>query len=118
MITKEEFIKFITSYKEFESAIDRIEKAVCGRRYGCNLFESDWYEAVGKMLDIFLDLHFTESGSDWITYYLFEDVKDKTVIVTNKDIFNEEIEVEYHLNSIDELWEFLLSDINLYFKNV
>jgi hypothetical protein len=32
-------------------------------------------------------------------------------------MFNKEEEIEYHLNSINELWDFLLTDKKLYFKN-
>jgi len=119
MISKELFIKYINEYQVFEKAIERVEYAISGKKFGCNLFESDWYSAVGEMLDTFLDSHFTEYGADWIYYYLFEDVDDKEVVITKpKDIFNEQEEIKYHLNSIDELWNFLISDKERYFKNV
>lgn len=116
MITKEEFTKFITQYQIFEKALDRLSEALSGSKYGLPLFETDWGEAVGKMLDIFLDSHFTKDGVDWVTYYLFEDVEDKEVTFTEQDIFGEK-KFEYHLNSIDELWNFLLIDKVRYFKN-
>lgn len=119
MITKEEFTKYITEFQNFEQAIDRMEEAISGSRHACNLWESDWYDSVGRMLDTFLDSHFTEKGIDWVSYYLFETVDDKLVTIkTEADMFNEEKEIEYHLNSIDELWNFLLTDKELYFKNV
>ena len=50
---------------------------------------------------------------------MFEDIEDKLVTVKqDKDIFNEEKEIEYHLNSLEELWDFLLTDKKAYFKNV
>ena len=119
MISKEDFSKFILEFQTFEQAIDRIEEAISGSQYGCGLWESDWYTAVGRMFDIFIDTHFTEKGADWVFYYMFEPVEDKLVTVKQeKDIFNEEKEIEYHLNSIDELWDFLLTDKKAYFKNV
>lgn len=119
MINKEEFIKFIQSYIEFQESIDNFDKAITGKNYPTILFETKWYEAVGMMLDTFLDSHFTDEGEDWIFYWLWEDVEDKKVVVTRpKDMFNEEKKLEYHLNSIDELWNFLLTDTKQYFKNV
>ena len=118
MITKEEFTEYILNYQAFEQAINRMEEAFSGRKYGCNLFDCDWIDSVGKMLDIFIESHFTETGSDWVFYYLFETVGDKKVTITKEaDLFKEKEEVEYHLNSIDELWDFLLTDKKLYFKN-
>ena len=117
MISKEDFFKFILEYQTFEQAIDRIDAAISGSIYGCGLWESDWYSAVGKMFDLFVNTHFTELGADWVFYYMFEDIEDKLVTIKQeKDIFNEEKEIQYHLNSIDEL--FLLTDKKAYFKNV
>ena len=119
MISKEDFFKFISEFQTFEQAIDRMEEAISGSQYGCGLWESDWYSAVGRMFDIFIDTHFTEQGADWVFYYMFENIKDKIVTVKqDKDIFNEEKEIEYHLNSLEELWDFLLTDKKAYFKNV
>ena len=119
MISKEDLSKFILEFQTFEQAIDRMEEAISGSQYGCGLWESDWYSAVGRMFDIFIDTHFTEQGADWVFYYMFENIEDKIVTVKqDKDIFNEEKEIEYHLNSIDELWDFLLTDKKAYFKNV
>ena len=119
MIKKEEFVKYINSYKEFDKAIERLSEAISGSKYGCNIFESDWYESVGRMLDVFMDSHFTEAGVDWICYYLWENVDDKAAYIKqNKDMFNKEKEIRYPLDTIDELWDFLLTDKETYFKNV
>ena len=119
MISKEDFFKYLTEFQTFEQAVDRMETAISGSKYGCGLWESDWYSAVGKMFDIFVDTHFTEQGADWVSYYMFENIEDKLVTIKQeKDIFDEEKEIEYHLNSIDELWDFLLIDKKAYFKNV
>ena len=114
MITKDEFSKFLTEYEFFEEATRRMKEAFCGKSH---LFvECDWVDSVGKMLDIFIESHFTEKGSDWVYYYLFENIDDKKVVIEVEDMFGIE-EKEYHLNSIDELWEFLLTDKKIYFKN-
>ena len=117
MITKEEFIQYITEFQKFDEAIERIEIAVGGSKCACNLWESDWYSNVSKLLDIFVDSHFTEKGADWVYYYLFENINDKKVIIEVEDMFGTD-KKEYHLNTIDELWNFLLTDTKLYFKNV
>lgn len=119
MITKEEFIKFIQSYIEFQESVDNFDKAITGKSYPTILFETKWYEAVGKMIDSFLDSHFTDFGIDWISYFLWEDTDDKAAYVKQEgDMFNEEKEIRYPLESADELWNFLLTDKKLYFKNV
>lgn len=119
MITKGEFIKFIQSYIEFQDSVDNFDKAITGKSYPSILFETKWYEAVGRMLDSFLDSHFTDYGIDWICYFLFEDVNDKAAYIKQEgDMFNEEKEIRYSLESADELWDFLLTDKKLYFKNV
>ena len=118
MITKEEFVKYLTQYQIFEKAMDRLSEALSGSKYGIPLFETDWGEAVGEMLDIFLMSHFTVNGADWVTYYLFENVEDHEVVITKEaDMFEGEEKIIYHLNSIDELWDFLLTDKKAYFKN-
>ena len=118
MITKEEFIKFIQSYQEFENSVDRFDKAITGKSYPSILFETKWYEAVGRMLNSFLDSHFTDYGIDWICYFLFEDVDDKAAYIKQEgDMFNEEKEIRYSLESADKLWNFLLTDVKAYFKN-
>ena len=118
MITKEEFTKYLTQYQIFDKAMDRLSEALSGSKYGLPLLETDWGDAVGKMLDIFLDSHLTVDGADWVTYYLFEDIEDKLVeIIEPADMFNKEKKIEYHLNSLDELWDFLLTDKKTYFKN-
>ena len=119
MISKELFVKYLEQYQRFNIAFERIEEALMGKKYSSNLYESDWFESVGCMLDLFLESHFTEKGADWISYYLWEDVDDKAAyIIQDKDIFNEEREIRFPLNTLDELWDFLLTDKNLYFKNV
>ena len=117
MITKEEFVKYLTEYQSFEKAITRLGEALGGKGY-YYIYECDWYDNVGQMLDIFIDSHFTESGADWIYYYLFENVEDHEVVITKEaDMFEGEEKIIYHLNGIDELWDFLLTDIKHYFKN-
>ena len=121
MITKEELNKFLDLYSNFDKSIIRMGEAISGKPYpyiSTDLFETDWYETVNEMFYTFLESHFTETGIDWITYYFFEDMEDHLVTVNiSADLFNKEHEVEYHLNSVDELWDFLMTDKKLYFKD-
>ena len=120
MITKSEFVDFIQNFKKFEEAIDRIDHCLMGNdKYSAELWESDWYIAVCEMFDTFINSHFTEAGADWINYSLFETIEDKIAYIKQpEDMFEKEKEIEYHLNTIDELWDFLNTDKKLYFKNV
>lgn len=117
MITKEQFIKFITEYKNFEEAIDRIDQAVSGRSWRLNLFECDWYNSVGIMLDTFLDSHFTNNGCDLVTWWLFEDVDKLITQKVDPDLFNGESEIEYDVEDIEALWDYIQKYKNDYLLN-
>ena len=118
MITKEEFIKYISEYQEFEKAIDRIERALSGKSFfRVDLFECDWWESVGIMLDVFTESHFTSLGQDTISWWLWEDV-DKVIYETVKpDLFNgEEKEIEIDVSTLEGLWNYMINHKNDYFK--
>lgn len=117
MISKELFVKFLKQYQTFNKAFERIEKAIMGRPYSSNMYESDWYESVGYMLDLFLESHFNEYGCDLINAYLFEDCKEFWV---NKDktLFEDEKEEHYVYNTLEELYDVLLKFKKDYFLNV
>ena len=118
MITKKEFFEFIRNYKKFESAVERMERAIAGEHAYCNLFETDWFDAVGKIYDIFIDSHFTEFGADLVNWWMFEDVDH--IIWQNKeaDLFNGKSEIEYDVNDKLDLWNYMLKYKKDYFKNV
>ena len=108
MITKKHFVDFITKFQEFEDSVDRISLALSGRKYAIDLFECDWYDAVGQMLDTFLKSHFTDDGCDVINYYLFEDCEHVIYEKQDKDLFNtEEKEITYHLDTLDDVWKYI-----------
>lgn len=114
MITKEEFFKFINNYECFCQGMRKIDKI-----FNSNVLECEWCDAVSIMLDSFIYSHFTDIGADWVYYYLFETISDKKVKMKIEGVLFEEGKVvEYHLNSLGELWDFLLINKNLYFKNV
>lgn len=120
MITKKDFFEFLRNYKKFESSIKRIEKAISGDEpyYNVCLFESDWYQAVDKIYDIFINSHFTELGIDLINWWMFEDVDH--IIWENReaDLFNGKSEIEYDVNDKVDLWNYMLKYKKDYFKNV
>ncbi len=108
MITKELFIKFINQYKKYNSAFERLEEALMGRKYISNLYESDWNEAVGYMLELFLESHFTEEGCDLINWWLFEDVPHIIYTSYEADLFNKEIKIQYDVENIEDLWDYMI----------
>ena len=117
MITKEEFIKFIKAYEEFEEGIDNLENFLSGgERHGVNLWDSNWVDAVCKMWDQFIYSHFTEEGSDLINWWKFEDVDHIITQTVSPDLFNGKSKIEYDVNNIEDLWNYLTKFSSDYFK--
>jgi hypothetical protein len=111
MITKKEFINFIKSYETFENGID------CLNRYlKANLWECDWVDAVSRMWDQFMYSHFTEEGSDLINWWKYEDVDHIITHVIDPDLFHGKSEIEYDVNDIEDLWNYLTKFSSDYFK--
>ena len=119
MINKKEFIEFVKVYEEFENGINRVEKALNeDKPYTIDLWGCDWIDAVCKMWDKFIYSHFTEEGSDLINWWKYEKVDHIINQKVNPDLFHGESKIEYDVNDIEDLWNFLLTDKKLYFKNV
>ena len=118
MITKEEFIKFIKAYEEFEEGIDNLGTFLGGNRsYGVNLWDSSWVDAVCKMWDNFIYSHFTEEGCDLINWWKFEDVDHIITQEVKPDLFNGKSSIkEYDVNNIEDLWNYLIKFPSDYFK--
>jgi len=117
MISKELFVKYLTQYQRFNSAFERIEEALMGKPYSSNLYESDWVDSVGYMLDIFLQSHFTEDGQNLINAYLFENCREFWIYI-DKDLFTDKEKEHYKYNSLEELYDVMLKFKNDYFLNV
>ncbi len=117
MISKKLFVKFLEQYQRFDKAFERIEEALMGKKYSSNLYESDWVDSVGFMLDIFLQSHFTEYGCDLINAYLFENCREFWV-TEDKNLFEDEKENHYVYNTLEELYDIMLKFKNDYFLNV
>lgn len=70
MITKEQFIRFIKEFIDFQLTIENISRAICGNND--LFFDCDWMENVGIMFDVFIDTNFNEEASDLIMNRIFE----------------------------------------------
>lgn len=110
MISKEKFTEYILNYQAFEQAISRMEEAFSGRKYGCNLFDCDWVDSVGKMLDIFIESHFTETGGDLIYWWMFEDIDHIIYQKIENNLFENEKEIKIDINNIENLYDYLLKN--------
>lgn len=107
MITKEIFIKFINQFNSFVKGIERLENAIKGSGGYCELFETDWFINVEEMYDTFLESHFTESGIDLINWWKFENVDKIIYQKVDPDLFNGETEIEYDVEDIEALWDYI-----------
>lgn len=110
MLTKELFIEAINNYNRFTEAIDRISDAISGKGYRCDLFESDWYDAVYNLVNCFLKSYFQPNGIDLIYWWLFENA-DKIITIEDENGDNEDIDV----TTIDSLWDYMVSFKHDYF---
>ena len=117
MISKEEFINFVEVYNEFEKGIDNLEKFLSGNNpYTVNLWDSNWVDAVSRMCDSFIYSHFTEVGCDLINWWKFEDVDHIITQTITPDLFHGKSEIEYNVNDIEDLWNYLTKFSSDYFK--
>ena len=112
MINKKEFINFVKSYEIFENGIDRLNIYL-----KANLWECAWIDAVSRMWDQFMYSHFTEEGSDLINWWKFEDVDHIIWQKTNPDLFNGKSEIEYNVNELEDLWDYLIKYKENYLLN-
>lgn len=117
MITKEEFIEFVKAYEAFENGIDRIEETLSGNKpYTIDLWGCNWVDAVCKMWDQFIYSHFTEEGGDLINWWKYEKVDHIITQKVNPDLFHGESKIEYNVNDIEDLWNYLIKFSSDYFK--
>ena len=117
MINKEEFINFVEAYEEFERGINNLEKFLSGdRSHRVNLWESNWVDAVGKMWDNFMYSHFTEVGCNLINWWKYQEVNHIITQKVDPDLFYGKSEVEYDVNNIEDLWNYLTKFSSDYFK--
>lgn len=101
MITKELFFKYINNYNEYNNAIERISKAISGKNFSSDIYDSDWNDSVNLMLDVFLEQNFTEGGNDLIYAFLFENDETNPLTLFEKD------DTKVVLDTLDKLWDYL-----------
>lgn len=105
MVTKELFIEQIKLAKEYDNYLDSIDNDL-----KIDLFETPLYQTPMKMFDIFIESHFTNEGQDLIYWWMWEDVPKVLYFDT---MFGES---KIDLENIEDLWRYLESDEELYFK--
>jgi hypothetical protein len=114
MINKEILVKFIQEYKKFSDYVDKIEEMIFGKHHYVTLWETPFCESVGNMYDLFIKSYFTEEGQDLINWFIFEDV-EKIIYEPDDDIYSKE-KREIHLDTIDDLWNYMIENKSLYFN--
>lgn len=117
MISKKEFINFIESYETFENGINQIIETLSGGKpYTINLWGCNWVDAVSKMWDNFMYSHFTEVGCNLIDWWKYEKVNHIITQKVDPDLFHGRSEIEYNVNDIEDLWNYLIKFKLDYFK--
>lgn len=93
-MNKEDFIKLITNQQEFTSKVDLLHKE------GIDLINSDFFDYPCRLFDKILDISFTDEGTDWIDWYLYERNPNSKEPQAWDDC-NNPIKTE----TLDDLWE-------------
>lgn len=104
MLTKETFINQIKLLKEFDNNITELQNL------NIDLVESKLYDIPLAIFDNFIDSHFTDEAQDIIYWWIWEDCPHNIYYDT---IFGRE---GVSLETSEDLWKFLISDKELYFK--
>lgn len=116
MITKEIFKEIIDLDQIFKKGIERIETAIGGEPYSISgLWESDWVMAHEKMFDTFIQSYFTEIGQDLIYWWLYESVDKIIYQKIDSNLFEDKKEIQFDVNSIDDLWDYMIKYKEDYF---
>lgn len=102
-------------FKEFKEAVDSVSKINDFNDEFYNLHkidisETDAIQEGWRLFDIFIESHFTDEGSDLIFWWMYEDVPK---IIYQDTIFGK---VETNIEDIEDLWKYLISDKEVYFK--
>jgi hypothetical protein len=96
MISKELFVKLITSAEKFSAEIDRWSD------FGIDLFENNITILPWEIFQYCLDSHFDEDGKDWISWYLWE----RHGFNSNEVLpcYNED-GTPFYVNTPEDLWD-------------
>lgn len=96
MISKELFIKLITSAERFSAEIDRWND------FGIDLFENNITILPWEIFQYCLDSHFDEDGQDWINWYLWERKAFQSEEIL--PCYNED-GTPFYVNDPSDLWD-------------
>lgn len=77
-MTKENFIKLINEFNEFEAMIDKCEGTL-----GITIFESPLIETAHIWFDTIINETFTETGADLVNGYLFDHFNKQELVIYN-----------------------------------
>lgn len=99
MITEKEFTKLITDYKAWSRRMNSICDVL-----NINIYEADWIDYTYSLFENTLNLLFTDSAVDTITWWLYE--KDGNPSLGMCDDEDNEIPTD----TIKDLWEIVKSN--------
>lgn len=102
MITKELFIKMITTAERFSSETDRWSN------FGIDVYDLPIGSIPWEMFNYWMDSHFDIDGQDWIDWYLWE----RKSLTTGEILpcYNEN-DSEFYINNPADLWELVVNHI-------
>lgn len=106
ILSKELFLKYLEKWELFNSKVTEFEKI-----FNCAIYDIPAVDAVGLMLDTFLESHFTEAGCDMINAYLFDHLDGHYVDLEESD------GTQVYIQTLDELYDYMAKDTKTYFIN-
>lgn len=95
LVTKEEFLSWLSDHAAQSERVDILIKA------GLQIWDSPLIEYGNKMFELLVKSNFTEEGSDWIFWWLYE--KDGNPDIKAWDEDHDEIPLE----TAEDLWRFV-----------
>lgn len=98
MLSLEEFTYLINKYQGYAEFQDKLYDL------GIDTINNEWVDFTYKMVRKYMEVYFTDLGWDTIEWWI--DEPDNRVLYFT-DLFGEH---ELHLNTVSDLYDFLLSD--------
>ena len=102
MLTKDLFIKQIELELKFNKELDKLENIL-----GCSLIECKLVNMHYDTFDGFLESNFTETGSDLIYWWMYEEVP--------KEIFINDADDKIDVEDLSDLWDYMCKDKETFF---
>lgn len=100
MISKEDFVKIITEYKNWTDRVHQVADIL-----GLDILNSDWMDYPNFLFQDFIKSHFDEEGVDWIDWWLFE----KPMFSEGEGQAWDENHVEIPTETVEDLWNIVES---------